>query len=84
MLGTGSEKGLPGIRVQVSRGIFLVVVSEILANRVTFIAVNSPLSLLKVDGIWRQVPVDDCMAIPVEIKPFLTDGGRHQYERPKR
>jgi hypothetical protein len=56
---------------------------EVLAYGVPLIAVNAPLALLKVHGVGRQVPVHDCVAVLVEVKPLLADGGCSEHKRPE-
>lgn len=46
-----------------------------------FVTVDAAFALLHVDRITRQVPVDDAVAIWMEIQPFLPDGCRRQNER---
>jgi hypothetical protein len=57
---------------------------DVLADGVTFVPMNATLTLLEVDGIGREVPVDDCVAVKMEIETLLADRGRGQNERPKR
>ncbi len=42
------------------------------------------LALLHVHRVARQVPVDDRVAVGVEVQPFLADGRRGEDERPER
>ena len=57
---------------------------DVLADRVTLVAIHATLALLEVDGVAREIPVDDRVAPPVEVDPLLSDGGGRQHERPER
>ena len=39
------------------------------------ISVDSSLALLHVNGIVREIPMHEAMAVVVEVQPFLSDGG---------
>ncbi len=47
-------------------------------------AVDPSLALLEVDRAPWEVPVDDCMAPPVEVDALLPDAGRDEDERSER
>jgi hypothetical protein len=49
---------------------------QIQADGVPLEAVDTPLALLEIDGISRQVPVIEPIAIRVKVEAFLSDGGR--------
>ena len=57
---------------------------DVLADGVTLVAIDASLTLLEVDGVAREVPVDDGVAPPVEVDPLLTDRRRRQHKRPER
>ena len=48
---------------------------NVLSHRVTFVAMHSPLPLLQIDRIGRKVPVDDDVAVRVEVQPLLPNLG---------
>jgi hypothetical protein len=58
--------------------------SNVLADRVALVAVNTAFTLLQIDRIGRKVPVDDGVAILMEVEAFLADRCRRQNERPER
>ena len=41
--------------------------SDVLSHRVSLVSMHSSLTLLKVDRVRREVPVDDRVAVGVEI-----------------
>ena len=57
---------------------------HVLADRVAFVAVDAPFALLEVDRVVREVPVDDDVAVGVEVEALLPDRGADQDERPVR
>ena len=42
-------------------------------DRVALETVDASLALLEIDRVRRQVPVDDRMAVEVEVEPLLAD-----------
>ena len=57
---------------------------HVLAHRVPLVAVDAALALLEVDRVGGQVPVDDGVAVGVEVETLLPDRGGRQDERPER
>ena len=57
---------------------------KVLADGVVLVPVHPPLALLHVHRVGRQVPVDDRVAVVVEVQPLLADRGSRQHERPER
>ena len=47
-------------------------------------AVHAPLPLLQINRVVRQVPVDDGMAVEVEVEALLTDRSAREHEWPER
>src|SRR5665647_2957665 len=45
---------------------------DVLAHRVTLVAVHAPLALLEVDRVRRQVPVHDGVTVKVEVETLLS------------
>jgi hypothetical protein len=56
---------------------------DVLPYRVSLVAVYPSLPLFQIDGIGRQIPVIDGMAVGMEVEPLLPDGRRGEDERPK-
>ena len=56
---------------------------HVLPDRVSFVAVDPALTLFEVHGVRWQVPVDDRVAVLVEIEAFLADRCGREYERPE-
>jgi hypothetical protein len=50
---------------------------------VSFVAVDSALTLFEVNGVRWQIPVDDRVAVLVEVEAFLTDRCGREDERPE-
>ncbi len=48
------------------------------------IAVDPAFSLLKVNWIRREIPVDDRVAVVMEVEAFLADGCSREGEGPER
>ena len=46
---------------------------DVLANRVAFVAIKAAPTLLEVDGVSGKVPMDDRVAPPVRVDPFLAN-----------
>ena len=47
------------------------------------VSVNATFALLQVYGVRRKVPMDDRVAVSVEVKSFLADGRGREYKRPE-
>ena len=47
--------------------------SDVLADGVVLVAMDAALSLLKVDRVVGEIPVDDCVGVVVEVKALLAD-----------
>jgi hypothetical protein len=43
------------------------------AHGVPFIPVDTTLAMLKIDGVARKVPVNEGVAVLVEVQAFLTN-----------
>ena len=82
--GSAREERCPWIRTGLEHQLVAVGLSHVAANCVVLKAVNPSLSLLEVDRIRRQVPVDDRMAVEVKIKALLPDRGGGEDEWPER
>src|SRR5271167_4399674 len=57
---------------------------HILSHRVALIAMNASFALLQVHGVAWQIPMNNRMAVGMEIQPFLADGSCRKDERPER
>src|SRR4051794_9170594 len=77
------ERGFPRVPTIGERA-GAVLQGHVLANRVALVAVNSTFALLEVDRVVRQVPVDDDVAVGVEVESLLPDRGADEDERPIR
>src|SRR5689334_5579029 len=75
------EHGLP--RVWICRSGICENACDVLSDCMPFVSVHSAFALLQIHWIGWQVPVNDGVAIMVEIQPFLANGGSCQNERPK-
>ena len=73
----GHETGGPCRRVGKARG-------DVLADGKAAPAVDAAFTLFEVEGVVRQVPVEDLAAILMEIQSFLSDGGGYQHEGTER
>ena len=80
------EERLPrvALRNPFSQQIGPELLSDVAANRVTLVSMDTTLALLEVNGIGREVPMHHRTAPQVEVQPLLTDRSRGQYERPER
>jgi hypothetical protein len=58
--------------------------SDVLTHCVPLEAVHAALALLQIDGVRRQVPVHDRVAVVVKVEPLLPHGRRRYDEGPKR
>ena len=79
----GLKRGRPWVAAR-SQGALSVHSTKILPNRMALVAMDAPLSLLKINGVRRKVPVDHGMAVQVEIESLLPDGRGCQDEWPER
>ena len=77
------ERGFPRVSTIGERA-GAVLQRHVLADRVALVAVDPSLALLEVDRIVREIPVDDDVAVGVEVEPFLPDRRADQDERPIR
>ena len=57
---------------------------QVLAYGVTHVTVHASFPLFEVDRVRWEVPMDDCVAVEVEIETLLADRGRGEHERPER
>src|SRR5450759_4858334 len=55
-------------------GGFTLACGYVLANGMSFVAMHAAFSLLQINRVGREVPVDHGVAILVEVQPFLTHG----------
>src|SRR6516164_7576842 len=55
----------------------------VLPHRVAFVAMNAPFALLQIHRVTRKIPVNDSMAVGMEIQTFLADGSGCEHERPE-
>lgn len=76
----GFECRPPCPRVRRGKHIFPVPFRNVLADGVTGEPIDPALPLLEVNRVRRKVPVDDGVAPPVEVDPFLPDAGRSEHE----
>ena len=65
------EHGGPGVGAVHRRVAMLSL--EVLADGVALVAVDTPFALLEVDGVRREVPVDDRVAVGVEVEALFSD-----------
>ena len=56
---------------------------NVAANCMALVAMDSAFSLLEVDRVCGEVPVNDGMAVQVEIESFLANGCCGEDEGPK-
>ena len=70
------EDGSPRIGLANSQAFLTDLAGDVLAHRMSLVAVNAPLALLQVNGIAGKVPVDDSVAVGVEVEALLADGRR--------
>ena len=80
----GFEDRHPGVRDSRSQSRRSVGGGDVLADRVTLVAIHAALTLLEVDGVGGKVPVDDRVAPPVEVDSLLADRCGREHERPER
>ena len=57
---------------------------HVLSDRVPLVAIHPPLTLLEVNRVAREVPMDNRMAPPVEVDSFLAYRGGREHEGPER
>ena len=57
---------------------------QILTDSVAEEAIDPSLALLQVNGVSRQIPVDNFPAVSMEVQALLADRSRGQHEGPKR
>ena len=53
---------------------------QVLADEMALETVDAALALLQIDGIRRQIPMHERMAIGMEIEPLLPDRSRGKNE----
>ena len=68
------ERGCPRVS-SVGERAGAVLQRHVLADRVAFVAVDAAFALLEVDRVVRQIPVDDDVAVGVEVESLLPDRG---------
>jgi len=56
---------------------------EVLPDGVAFVTVDAPFALFKIDRVRWEVPVDDGVAVGVEVEPFLAYRSRSEHEWPE-
>ena len=66
------ERGCPRVS-SIGKGAGAMLQRNVLADRVAFVAVDAAFALLEVDRIVWQIPVDDDVAIGVEVEALLPD-----------
>ena len=56
---------------------------KVLPDGVSVISVHTPFALFQVNRVGWEIPMNDGVTVPVEVKPFLPYRGRAQHEGPE-
>jgi hypothetical protein len=77
----GVEEPLPRVTTGILRLREPVPVGEIFPHGMSLVTVHAAFALLQVHGVRGQIPVDDRVAVRVEVQPFLPDGADPIFRR---
>ena len=56
---------------------------DVLPDRMPLESMHSAFSLLEVNRVWRQIPVDNPMTVQMKIESFLANRRRRENEGPE-